>query len=136
MPIQVMLCCNDDHGNFTGRATRIDFSPYKLEIEECCLPARGVPVRFTAKNRVRIGLRAYPIVYHQTWVGNIFGNIYWDAIGMRGIDAFGLMNYMHRLKYWHATAGECYLFDQFNAKKFIDPQEYFKRQREEQERRA
>lgn len=38
--LNVSICCNDEHGNHTGRVTRVDFDLYELEIEDTLWPPR------------------------------------------------------------------------------------------------
>lgn len=136
--INVQICCNDDYGNHTGRVIRFDFDLYELEVEDTLWPPRGVRMHvadnatgslLTFPSRVKFG--------RDTWrpaaLGGGGGNIYWRVIRMSGVDCIGLMNYLMRLKYWHATAGECYLFDRFNGKKPIVPRDFFASRQEQTE---
>lgn len=118
--IRVSFCCLDERGNFTGKVTHVDFHEYELTVEDTFLPARGATFSLHM-GKVRIGRGAWdmqaPVVSG--------GNIFWLSTQVRGVDALGMMNYLMRLKGWHATEGERYLYDQFNAKQFIDPRAFF-----------
>ena len=124
--INVSICCNDDYGSFTGRVTRISFDQYELDIEDTLWPPRGVSVSFREDLRpgphVKFGRDIWRLCNGLEGYG---GNIFWRNIRLHGVDAIGLMNYMMTLKYWRAESGECYLFDQFNAKQRIVPQHFF-----------
>jgi hypothetical protein len=125
--IHVSFCCNDDYGNFKGSAWRISFSEYELDVEENLWPPHGVGLKFDEtmradqSGRLKVGRDIW-----RPYAGRCGGgNIYWQMVRMAGIDAIGIMNYLMRLKHWHAEGGECYLFDQFNAKQLIDPRTFF-----------
>ena len=123
--ISVQLCCNDDNGINTGRVIRVDFDQYELECEDTLWPPSGIKLSFREEAQgtyMRLGRDDWRTIFGMGGGGNIF----WISVRMAGVDCIGLMNYLMTLKYWHATAGECYLFDQFNAKKPIVPQEFFK----------
>ena len=120
--LNIQICCNDDYGIFTGRATRIYFNEYELTVEDTLWPSRGVAVKFDNPGNVRFGRD----IWRQSYgLGGYGGNIFWRNIKLHGVDAIGLMNYLMTLKYWHATEGECYLFDQFNSKRRIVPKDFF-----------
>jgi hypothetical protein len=122
--ITVSICCNDDNGFSTGRAVRIDFDQYELELEDTLWPPRGVKFEWNgpAPTKIKFGRDIWrPVV-----LAGDGGNIFWQNIRMTGIDCIGLMNYLMTLKHWRANAGECYLFYQFNAKKPIVPKDFFK----------
>jgi hypothetical protein len=122
--ISVQICCNDDNGINTGRVTRVDFDQYELECEDTLWPPRGIRLNFREESQgthMRLGRDEWRAIYG---IGG-GGNIFWISTRMAGVDCIGLMNYLMTLKYWHATAGECYLFDHFNDKKPIVPKEFF-----------
>ena len=120
--LHVQICCNDQNGLFTGRATRVDFNEYELTVEDSLWPPVGVKVQFT-DTRVKFGRD----IWRPTpGLGGYGGNIFWRGLRMSGIDCIGLMNYLMTLKHWRADAGECYLFDQFNSKQPIDPRAFFR----------
>jgi len=122
--LTVSICCNDEHGIDTGRVTRVDFDEYELECEDTLWPPRGVSLSFREETQgtyMRLGRDEWRAIYGVRGGGNIF----WRSVRMRGVDCIGLMNYLMTLNYWHATAGECYLFDQFNDKKPIVPKDFF-----------
>ena len=134
--LNVSICCNDDNGNHTGRVIRVDFDLYELEIEDTFWPPRGVRIHWmdgsnggVFSNRVRFGRD----IWRPAIPGGFGGNIYWRTLRMSGVDCIGLMNYLMTLKYWHATAGECYLYDHFNEKKPIVPRDFFKSREEQTE---
>lgn len=122
--ISVQICCNDDNGISTGRAIRIDFDQYELEVEDTLWPPRGVSFQWNdgiSPTKIKFGRD----IWRPALPSGGGGNIFWSAIRMSGVDCIGLMNYLMTLKYWHANAGECYLFDHFNDKQPIVPKEFF-----------
>jgi hypothetical protein len=126
--INVQLCCNDDNGIFTGRAVRVDFGDYELTCEDTLWPPRGVAVAFResgARNNRPAVCFGRDIWRPCNGLEGFGGNIFWRNLRMHGVDVIGLMNYLMQLKYWHATEGECYLYDKFNAKQRIVPAEFF-----------
>jgi hypothetical protein len=132
--IGVQLCCNDENGIDTGRVIRVDFDQYELECEDINWPPRGVSLRFRAAHFAKRRNNTQIKIGRDIWrdIAGIGGggNIFWISTRMSGADCIGLMNYLMRLKYWHATAGECYLFDHFNEKKPIVHSEFFKSREE------
>lgn len=125
--INVQICCNDDNGIHTGRVIRFDFDVYELEVEDTLWPPRGVRmhVKPNASTLFPELVRFGRDMWRPVLLGGGGGNIFWRVIRMRGVDCIGLMNYLMTLKYWHANAGECYLFDHFNEKTPIVPKEFF-----------
>ena len=120
MSVTVSFCCQDDHGLFTGRATRFDCQEYELEVGDTLWPACGAQLKI-ADGRIKVGRDIWR-PFHGSGGG---GNIFWLSFRVAGVDAIGIMNYLMTLKWWRAQAGECYLFDQFNAKQPIIPREFF-----------
>jgi hypothetical protein len=125
--VVVSFCCNDDYGTFTGKVIRFDCQEYELECEDTWWPPRGVKFEYRTFGDLQgFEIRLGRDIWRRAWGGAYGGNIFWRTFQVAGVDALGMMNYLMRNKYWHATAGECYLYDQFNAKRPIVPGEFFK----------
>jgi hypothetical protein len=124
--ITVSLCCQDERGSWTGRATSIHFDEYELETTEAAYPQSGVRIKLgTQREDNKRVLRVGRDIWREIHGEGSGGNIFWYAVLLRGVDAIGLMNYLMKLKWWRSEGGECYLFDQFNAKQPIDPKAFF-----------
>lgn len=70
---RVMLCCNDDRGNATGRVSELEVGD---EIRIAC--TGNPPTMRLSAGSVKIGRVSYACRDHSTWVGNIC----WDAVTM------------------------------------------------------
>lgn len=84
---RVMLCCNDERGNFAGRVVAIDIED---EIHIACAMDRGSTIRFLMKpagDVVKIGRRTFACDHRQCCVGNVF----WDSVSMSRIAAYALV---------------------------------------------
>lgn len=68
---QVMFLCNDERGNFTGRAEVVEI---ENEVKLVCQRERGVAMRYVPVG-VKIGRWTYPCRDTSTWAGNVF----WDS---------------------------------------------------------
>jgi hypothetical protein len=134
--ITVSFCCDDDYGSLTGKAIRVDFQKYELSVVDTLWPPAGVTLSFQlADNQVVPPIKAAVKIGRDIW-REIYGrgsggNIFWSSVLVRGVDAIAMMNYLMKLKWWRAESGECYLFDQFNAKRPIDPKAFFESRKRE-----
>lgn len=84
---RVMLCCNDDRGDFAERVEAVEIG------DEIRLVGPSRVLRFEGVGpamRVRVGRRKYPCRGHAVWVGNIF----WDATSMSLEVARELVSYL------------------------------------------
>lgn len=93
---RIHFAANDDHGNFTGRA-----SAFEIELangERCALALECPVARFSATVRIggRGGIRV-PYSGWQEWVGNMA----WDATTIEHADALAVIRWL--LEH-HATA--------------------------------
>jgi hypothetical protein len=84
---QVLLCCNDERGNFTGFVTELDIAD---EIRIVCTKERGTAIRFDA-GAVKIGRHKFSCGNgRSSWVGNVF----WDSITMTTEQARSVLSYL------------------------------------------
>lgn len=112
--ITLILGCNDERGNPTGRAETIDI--HTEDGDRIALVGGQVSIGLeTPKDRslfpyrVKIGRVDVPAVAYREWVGN------WccDAVTLRKSDAIRVLNYIVNKRDWHVeelpTALEPYL---------------------------
>lgn len=70
---RIMLCCNDDRGNPTGRVEEIQIGD-EIKLVH---PGRGITLHHQGTS-TKIGRISYDSRNPATWVGNVF----WDAVTM------------------------------------------------------
>lgn len=90
---RVMLCCNDERGDFTGRVESVEVS------DEIRLSGPARTLRFL-DDRIKVGRRTYPCRDRAVMVGNVF----WDAVSMAEGAARELVEYL-KASGW--TVEEC-----------------------------
>lgn len=121
MAITLNFACNDpDNGNFTGRFDRMEVDGGDLHMEfECgCHPSQGVRIRF--EEVAKIGRKKIQYLQYKNW----YGNWCWDAIWVRWPEALEVINYVGTLKHWRMVDGPSSLFEAFNDRHVITPQEW------------
>lgn len=93
----VMLCCNDERGNFTGRVEQVSIG------DEIHLEATGrAPTLRFEPEFIKVGRARFDCRSHQTWVGNVF----WDAVNMDEVAAANLVEHLLSLG-WTITEQAC-----------------------------
>lgn len=94
----VMLCCNDERGNFTGRVEQVSIED---EIRLESRTERGLGVAFD-RSLLRVSRRYFRCSNHQSCVGNIFH----DAVSMEKDSAKLLVEYLIE-RGWSITEHAC-----------------------------
>ena len=87
---RVMLCCNDEHGNFAGRVTWIDIAD---EIRIASTNTLGAYVAFWQGRHgleVKVIRRKFDCSQRMVCVGNVF----WDSVAMSIETARELVTYL------------------------------------------
>ena len=119
MPVHLMLCCNHpENGRFSARLDALDLDDGDGDI---ALELEGEPIRLRfltgrgrfhsfesadrGEARIRLGRVQYPILRHQTWVGNWV----WDQITMRDVHVPHLLQQLRDQRWTCTSACEPYL---------------------------
>lgn len=122
-----MLCCNDHRsGVFLGYAEAV-------EVQEVSLVGGRVSVNYEMKklaraqtvegdHTLRIGRIRVPALGYKTWVGNWC----WDLVHVRAVHALTILNYLASKSDWHCEEAECSIFEAFNDRRLVTPEEWKK----------
>lgn len=108
--MRIDFACNDEHGNFTGRAERIQIGDLSLE---CTLLYGGVKFQAVAGQKVRVGRVVVPFSGYAYGVGNWC----WDGYWIADEDVLKIIHYLQKQKYWHCEEGPEDEYERFNEKR-------------------
>lgn len=103
------FACNDERGNFTGKAERIEIGALSLV---CTLMYGGVKLETVAGQQVRVGRLILPYSDYKYGVGNWC----WDGYRFDEEDVLKIISYLQKSKNWTCEEGPCEQFDKFNSK--------------------
>lgn len=111
MSMEVAFACNDERGQFTGKAECIEIADMRLE---CTLLGGGVQMKIyeEGKKLLKVGRVVLPFIRYRYGAGNWC----WDGYLIPEADILRLIHYLQRQKYWQCIEGPCELYDKFNAK--------------------
>ena len=126
MPLNVMLCCNDDrNGDFLGRAEAIEVEDIQLEggSVTCNWISRRLSraKSYEGDSTLRIGRLFIPCLEYRTWVGNCC----WDCAKIRAVHALRIINYLAKAR-WHAVEAEYRIFDAINERRVVTADEWMR----------
>ena len=108
--MEVDFACNDERGEFTGKAERIEIGELSLE---CTLLYSGVAMRADAlTKRLWVGRLRMPYKAYKYGVGNWC----WDGYDLYEPDVLKIINYLEKQKYWTCNEGPSELYEKFNRK--------------------
>jgi hypothetical protein len=107
--MDIHFACNDEHGNFMGRAERIQIGDLSLE---CTLMYSGVKLETEAGQLLRVGRILVPFSGYRYGVGNWC----WDGYRIADEDVLKIIHYLQKQKYWTCHEGPCDQYEKFNAK--------------------
>lgn len=120
--IPMMLCCNDESGNFSGQVCKIDFDELGLEIELDKFPDGGIPMiwrmpssKTEGKGGPWIGIGGFREITTYSYRHHV-GNIFWDCATVLPPEAAELINFLASKDLAHCTTGPCEIFDKINSK--------------------
>ena len=123
MAVSIDFCCNDpDNGNYVGKfhMMQVRCGDIDLEFDGPWSQSEGITFRvdggFAFIGRIKVKALAY-----REWVGNWC----WNSISVAWPDALRIINYLGNSNGgWHLSGGDADLFDAFNERKAITPQEW------------
>jgi hypothetical protein len=126
MAVRVNFACNDpDNGDCLGRFNHmdVDAGDLHMEFEGYYDEEDGCPVEFSfatrsGMGRVKVGSLEVQAFAFRGW----YGNWCWDGVSVSWVDALALINQLG--PDWRMTEGPCLLFDAFEARHEISPQEW------------
>ena len=107
--IRVDFACNDERGNHTGKAERVEIGDLELE---CTLWGGGVTLR-DEKGFLWVGRRKFK---HRGYKYGM-GNWCWCSWWLTDTDVLEVIAYLERQKHWHCDSGPCEQFEKFNSAK-------------------
>ena len=120
------FACNDpDNGNFAHGFAMMEVDGGDLHMEFENSSFRKVPVHFDfalerGPGKVKVGRLEVEALSYKSW----YGNWCWDAVSVSLVNALTVINYVGKLKGWRMTDGPCSLFEAFNDRHCITPQEW------------
>ena len=120
--IPVMLCWNDDYGNFDNQIRRIDIHE-ALQLDSHFVDEDGESIGLSCAlgtdedaGSILIGTRKFSYLDRRMWVGNI----YWDLVWMYGKDLLEFLNYIQQTKHFDMEEAEHRLFNWWESGKPFD----------------
>ena len=111
MIFRLQVCCNDEHGRFSGRAVGLQVLDMELEAQNWFRPPKFVEL----ERAVRLAGKPWPVVNSIEWHGNWCWNAY-DFGGREsgGWQAVSFLAWLRGRKLYRCTAGPSDLYDWFN----------------------
>lgn len=107
MSCLVSFACNDENGQFTGKAERVQIGDLSLE---CRMLYGGVMIQPIDDRQLKLGRLLLSHCGYKYGVGNWC----WDGYWLPDEEILRLINYLMRLKYWHCEEAPTEQFVKFN----------------------
>jgi len=118
--LSVMLCCNDEQGNFTGLIDCIELQETRLDYLDLeTMEPIGLRVKF-GQNKAYWGVPDPLWLPYSKHIKHV-GNLLWDAIDMHPKDVAELFELARRFGF-DMTQGEAEIFEAWHAKQPITEQ--------------
>lgn len=121
--LRISFCCNDDRGNFTGRATAADLEslyrvgrhPWDAELVHDDW-GRGVALTVDGpRMKLRIHRVWFPFKAVRTW----YGNWCWDSFEFERSTGKRLLGVMQSAGTWHCEAGPSRFYAWWNVPRYM-----------------